>query len=565
MIFLFFLSAFFFFSCGGAEEKIREEALSPDLPESEEAGNVLCKEKSFYYQKPALPEKVEEKFFQKYRNGEVCSELPEPQNGFLFLGEGCFSGCLKVDKNLKIIGVGSGKSEIYCGDEKKDGVIELSPYSTLILENISLSGASRCIFGENGSVVNIKNSVLSNCSKGGIMLCHDEIGCYNELFIEDSFVGDIKEAVNGVSYGISFGNGILSISNSEIGGVNSFAVAIWGEEGKTSDVNIENSIISGVYGGLRSYEGHCIYGEEVQNMTIRNSEISDCAASFVFVSSEKNDTDLHLVDFTAQNILETGEEQGGIVLDGNIKADFERVLIEKSRGNGIFLRNSKIYSEDLTIESVFSDGLGDNGFGLQIVDGTEGFFKRFFLKSAEKAGVILDGNTNAEIEDFEIISTKSDGYTKEFGVGAGLQNGSSLILKNGLMNDNRESGILVIGSEISLENVEIKNTKGRECSEEHKCLFAPDSDFGHGISLYSGSSLYFNSLSIFNNNNALNIENSEVFGFGEKRVFFGLNTTAVNAWNISDLNKLEENLSNSEFCGNESVLTTDHQPVRESF
>ena len=136
-------------------------------------------------------------------------------------------------------------------------------------------------------------------------------------------------------------------------------------------------------------------------------------------------------------------------------------------------------------------------------------------------------------------------------------------MKNGVVSENRESGILVLNSELSLENVEIRETKPRECSKYKNCVFAPDTDFAHGISLYSSSVLRFNSITLTGNNNGLNIEGSDVFGFGGKEIFFNRNTTAVNAWNINNFNELENNLSNSRYCGNDSIFTADIQPVRE--
>ena len=56
-----------------------------------------------------------------------------------------------------------------------------------------------------------------------------------------------------------------------------------------------------------------------------------------------------------------------------------------------------------------------------------------------------------------------------------------------------------------------------------------------------------------------------MFGFGKKEIVFNRNTTAVNAWNVNNFSDLEENLSNSSYCGNDSVFTADLQPVRDEF
>ena len=510
-----------------------------------------------------MPEKPEISEMKKYDKNFDCVPLPEAENGKLILGDGCFSGCIKAEKELFISGKGSENTLIVCSDEENQAVVEVEQHAEITLENVSLSGRVRCIFAGNGSRTVVKNSVLSHCMKGGINICPDEAGCRADLTVTDSFIGDIDESASGISYGISFGNGSLSVSGSEITGVNSFGIAVWGESGNTNKINIENSVISSVYGGLRSYEGHGFYAENSADITIKKSLISDTATSFILVSSESDEIDLKLIDFTAENMLETIEEQGGIVLDGNVKGCFERVSIENSRGNGVFSRGAVLYAEDLVFKSVFSDGLGENGFALQLVDGSESFIKRLSVNSAEKAGILLDGVCSADIEDFEIISTKSDGYSGEFGVGAAIQDGANAVMKNGLFSENRETGILVISSEISLENIEIKNTLPRKCTETESCVFAPKTGFGHGISLYSSSLLRFDSMTLFNNNNGLNIADSELRSFGSKKLLFGNNMTAVNAWNISDFNMLEESLSNSSFCGNGSVFTSETQPVRD--
>ena len=561
IVFVIVFIAFSLFSCGGVPENAAVE--NEDFEEISDEAAEVCTENAVSYQKPGLPEKPEITEIKKYDKNSDCVPLPEAENGELILGNGCFSGCIKAEKKLRISGKGAENTMIVCNDEENQAVIEVEQNAAVTLENVSLSGNVRCIFAGNGSRTVVKNSVLSHCTKGGINICPDEAGCRADLTVTDSFIGDIDEAASGISYGISFGNGSLSVSGSEITGVNSFGIAVWGESGNTNKINIENSVISGVYGGLRSYEGHGFYAENSADITIKKSSVSDTATSFIFVSSESDEINLKLIDFTAENMLETIEEQGGVVLDGNVKGCFERVLMENSRGNGVFSRGAVLYAEDIAFKSVFSDGLGENGFALQLVDGSESFVKRLSVNSAEKAGILLDGHCSADIEDFEIISTKSDSYTGEFGVGAAIQNGANARLENGLFSENRETGILVISSEISLENIEIKDTLPRKCTETESCVFAPKTGFGHGISLYSSSLLRFDSMTLFNNNNGLNIADSEVRSFGSKKLFFGNNMTAVNAWNINDFNMLEESLSNSSFCGNGSVFTSETQPVRD--
>ena len=276
---------------------------------------------------PELPEKQELSEIKKHDRNFECAPLPESENGKLILGSGCFAGCIKTGKELYISGNGAENTLILCNDEKKQAVVEAGPNAAVSVENVSLSGRVQCIFAGNGSRTTVKNSVLSHCTKGGINICSDESGCRADLTVIESSIVDIDEAASGISYGISFGNGSLSVFGSGISGVNSFGIAVWGENGNLNRVNVENSVISGVYGGLRSYEGHAFYAENSADIVIKNSVFSDTATSFIFLSSDSGEINLKLIDFTAENMLETAEEQSVIVFDGMVNGFFEKVSI----------------------------------------------------------------------------------------------------------------------------------------------------------------------------------------------------------------------------------------------
>ena len=303
IVFVIVFIAFSLFSCGGASENVTEG--NEDFDEIPDEAAEECAENAVLYQKPELPEKPEIPEIKKYDRNSDCIPLPEAENGKLILGEGCFSGCIKAEKELYISGKGAENTMIVCNDEENQAVIEVAQNAEITLENLSLSGKVRCIFAGNGSRTTVTKSVLSHCTKGGINICPDEEGCRADLTVTDSFIGDIDEAASGISYGISFGNGSLSVSGSEITGVNSFGIAVWGESGNSNKINIENSVISGVFGGLRSYEGHGFYAENSADITIKKSLISDTATSFILVSSESDEINLKLIDFTAENMLET--------------------------------------------------------------------------------------------------------------------------------------------------------------------------------------------------------------------------------------------------------------------
>ncbi|HSW61519.1 MAG TPA: right-handed parallel beta-helix repeat-containing protein, partial [bacterium] len=313
----------------------------------------------------------------------------------------------------------------------------------------------------------------------------------------------------------------------------------------------------------REYEGHAVYAEGGTILSIAKSKINDSATTFIYFSSDVTDAALNLSDVTLENIIKTEKEQGGIVLDGSIIAKMDRIYIKNSRGNGIFSKSADIIANDITIDSVFSDGFGNNGSGIMLFDGSIAKFNRLSVHYGQIAGILMDGDCFGEIDNFTISQTRSDSSIFEFGVGVAVQEGSEFIMENGIVDGNRECGVMAVNGKVEMNNVEIKNTLPRECYELNSCQFAPGVPFGHGVSLYQNSVLTIENIYITNNNNGLNIENSKVENLPAGYINFIKNVSAVNAWNIRSYDDLEKSLTNSNYCENQTVFTTDVQPVRE--
>lgn len=515
---------------------------------------------------PVMPKLPEIEEISKFEGDfSDCVPLSKINQGELVLTAGCYKGCITVSGDITIKGEGSGVTAIICEDIDAKAVINVEKNSNAVIEKVTLTGNTRGIFADKKSTVFIRETAIEKCTKGGINVCGGESECGSRIEIESCFIGNIiSEKESGISYGISMGPGEISIRNSNFSEFNSFGIALWGE--KTSErvvAKIENVVISNIYGGNRDYDGHAIYAEDGVDLKILRSVIQNSATSFIYFSSESSGADLLINDLTLKDLFDLKKEQGGIVLEGNLNVDMKRVYLNNSRGNGIFSNGVNLTAEDVLIDSVFSDGLQNNGFGLMLFDGSTTVIDRIKIKNSQIAGILMDGKANAVVKNFQIIKTRPNPNTLEFGVGAAIQDEAEVIMENGIFSENKECGIMAVNGKIELHNVEIKNTYPRECAKNNKCPFAPGVPFGHGVSLYHGSVLSFSEIYILRNSNGLNIESSKVIGKDNKRAKFIGNVTAVNAWNISSFDDLENNLENSEYCENQTVFTTDIQPVRD--
>ncbi|MBP5435500.1 right-handed parallel beta-helix repeat-containing protein [bacterium] len=563
MTFLIFV-LLFFAGCGGSNGAETDDSWlfeSSDNSVSDfSQDNCSAEEPS--YERAAPPEIVlPQDFPAEYAGDMNCQPLPEPTDSAIFLGEGCYYGCLKVEGELKIAGEGSGKTLLFCNDAESSSAIEVKQNSIVILESLSISSLSRGLTLDHGASARIVGSAVYGCMKGGINACQSGEGCRSDLTVLDSYIGEMSDESD-IGYGISFGCGGLKVEKSRISHLASFGIGIWGEDSCRADAEIKDSVVSDIYGMLRDDDGICFFAEGGARISIKNTVFENCGRSFALFFSDNAEQEVTLTDLSASGIGEGEAEQGGIVFEGAVSAELERVSITDSKGYGIFSLGAEFTAEDLSISVVASDGFGDNGFGLLLADGAETEIRRLEVRSAERAGILADGLTRTEICDFEVSGTASDRRYLEFGIGIALQNGAEVTLDRGLVDKNRESGILVSGSRLELRDALIQRTMPRECSGSPSgCLFAPEADFGHGISLYSGSELFFDGVVIAASNNGLNLEASSLTGSPEN-IVFNNNVTAVNAWNVDNYDELSEKLKGSVFCGNSSVFTSDFQPVR---
>ncbi len=547
------------FSCSG---KISDHLNQPD--ESSDHFEELCGEPLLVYDRPVLPLETNVAEVAKY-SGEIkgCLKVPDVKDGQILMKEGCYEGCIAAEGIIEVTGAGSEKTLIICNDKEKDGVITVGKQATVYVKDLSLNGNTRGIFSGSGSRLTLENVAIYNVFKGGINVCGDEDICDSEVFVSSALITDIKTDESKISYGISMGSGDIYIKDSILKGFNSFGISFWGTSDNRVKGVIENSIISEVSGGSRVFEGHGIYGENNVDLSISQSLISKCSSTFIFITGEEGIRSVKMRDVTADTTVNEEKEQGGMVFDKRTDISMHRVIIKNSRGNGLFLKDSDIKGEDITIESVSHDGLGQSGFGILLFDKGNSFFNRISIKDSAIAGILIDGENRTQIKNFNISGTKPEENTLEYGIGIAVQDGAELSLEKGIVEKNRECGIMVINGNIQLKDVLIKNTLPRKCQEKNMCQFAPGIPFGHGLSLYNNSKMVFNGIYIEGNNNGMNLESSEVLKMEGGKALFLNNVNAVNAWNLKNYFVLEDNLENASFCGNDSVFTTDMQPVRD--
>lgn len=508
--------------------------------------------------KPESPAEAKVNNTQKYSyEVEDCKDLPEVRSDILELETGCYKGCLEVSGYLKISGKGSDKTILICEDAAVEAAIS-GINVDLEVRNISINSAVKGIDLDGKSSLRVIDTAIYDCRKGGISGCIKGDECTSEFSVKNSLVSDIKkDSENSISYGITIGPGNLQIKNSYLKNFHSFAIAVWDK----SNLVLENTAVENVYGETGDFHGVGVYGFN-SNVIAEKLSVKDVATSFIYVDApEKKQKKVELKDTILSGLAERINEQGGLVLEGAIEAQLSRVKIESGRGNGIFGNGIELTATDVRILNINSDRNTASGFGI-ILFNSNAEFERLGVSGAENAGIYIDGLSEVSMKELFINDIRSDPENGEFGIGLAIQDGVSLAVENGVISRTRECGIMVVNAKLTLSNVEVTDINPRECFENGQCLFADGIPFGHGISLFSDSELSFKDVFINGNANGFNIESSKVNKLGGT-VFLTNNKSAVNAWNIVNPLNLEEAFKDVTFCDNQSVFTTDVQPVRD--
>ncbi|MBL8949464.1 MAG: DUF1565 domain-containing protein [Myxococcaceae bacterium] len=153
----------------------------------------------------------------------------------------------------------------------------------------------------------------------------------------------------------------------------------------------------------------------------------------------------------------------GVVLLGGARLDATRLAVTRARANGVSVHQpgSTLYATDLTVlDTAGQEDGGSGGDGVVIARGAAAVFKRVRLERNRYTGLATGTpGTTVDVEDLVVRDTRAEA-TSRSSSGLAVQDGMTLTLRRGLLEQNQLLGLQVIAAELDATDLVVRDTRG---------------------------------------------------------------------------------------------------------
>ncbi len=202
------------------------------------------------------------------------------------------------------------------------------------------------------------------------------------------------------------------------------------------------------------------------------------------IAAHETGTTVSLVDTTVRDtLLDESEKYGvGILVCDGAALSVEACSFSRNMAAGIVAHDSgtRVSLEGVLVEETRSNGLAEDGFGVDVYDGVELWASGCEIAGNACEGLVVSGRgTEVTIVDSSVRDTRPNGNGED-GFGIAVQEGAKLSAERCEVVGNTLSGILVVdpGTEVTLEDIVVRDTNPSE-----------DGEGGHGIQAANGALL----------------------------------------------------------------------------
>ena len=365
--------------------------------------------------------------------------------------------------------------------------------------------------------VTVKNSLFENNQEFGITTGSSEFGAYpvGNVDIKNIIVRNTKPEEKNRIYGRGF--------NIVDGPFINLKQAFFSDNYETGifirnsnpNANFEELIIDNILcDELTNKAGLGIIVDNESNLECKRCLIKNCRGSGILAYSKK--TNLYLEDSV---IIDTKNQCSdkvagyGIWVRDGVNFEFERILLESNTSIGLNILNESEKEEDIITgqakDIIINKTLSQNeleldgGFGLFIFGDISFKLERGLFEENRKTAIFITENEKTvELNDITIKNTLS--YEKIYfnGNGIRLQKAANLKVERGIIEDNRQIGVIAMEDcYIGLNNVFIGKTNENDCYHLPKDspYFCPEDGSGTGVGAFVNSRIELNNVHIDNN------------------------------------------------------------------
>lgn len=179
-----------------------------------------------------------------------------------------------------------------------------------------------------------------------------------------------------------------------------------------------------------------------------------------------------------------GVEGGGIGLAGEVQATLLRVALERNVAFGLTAQNegTAVTATDLTVRDTGPEPRTRTfGFGFEISLGASANVERVLVVGSRTAGILVDRTGHLTLSDAEVRETLPAALDDEGGFGLAVQEGARVEANRVLLVGNRATGLLVSepGTQVTMADLVVRDTSGR----------VRQGDFGYGVLTQSSARL----------------------------------------------------------------------------
>jgi len=436
----------------------------------------------------------------------------------------------------------------YVEDARDIGAVASGNDSRIVLEDVSLTNVQeeestgapgRCALAQGGGTVETRRVHLSTCFGQGLSV----IGFRSGGVIEDTTITDIQaQRPSGeLGYGLSVQAGAtVTLSRVRVDGAHDIGMTIMDEATVTgSDVTVRDvrAGMASVAGGrgleidqastvtldrllveesrdlglfvagagttvaltsvivrdtLGQEDGTRGRGVSLQagaSGSIRALQVDRARGGGIVVDGGDLPTDFELEDVVVRDVVADSDNGAGLTVVGAATTvDVRRMVIERVPLAGVLVGfAATLIAEDVTVDDVAADSVGEFGRGINLQMGAQAAFSRVLVDRSKELGLYAGGpGTLLTVEDFVVRETTSRTSDGRYGRGASIEAGGALVARRGRFEDSQDTGVAALaGSSATLEDVQILRVTPRSCV----AAACSGDGAGHGVAVSSASTV----------------------------------------------------------------------------
>lgn len=387
----------------------------------------------------------------------------------LALSKGTFSAEIFLQDEFALVGACEAQTLLTVASlDDSDAVVNVDVLGPVTLSDLRISGGTRGIGVLATRLLRVVGVSLHQTTGAALWISPVEQSV--EVSLEDVVISDTQpDAESGLGVGVEINaGGLVTMRRTVVERSQHGAVYV---DGKRSILRAVDSVIrrtqSTDASDIASWAVMVTGGGRVELDRVWVGDNEDLG---VYVDGEHSE--LVLTDVVIANTAPASDGAGlarGLSMHGGARAVAEHLLVDSNRGLAVLVSGAGTSARMdglAVLGSRSQPGIASAGRGMQVQQGARVEASRALFHRNRDVGVLATGpGTVLELSDFAVSDTRP----REAGVGRGraleVSTGASGTIFRGILRNNREAGLAVLGAEAtaSVRDLRVRATRESPC------------------------------------------------------------------------------------------------------